>query len=90
MNNKNFFSLISLFNRNFDNQIKIIKKKTNSNFFESNKLMLRSYKAAKYLKWKSKYDLKEIARLTSNWFKEYKLNHDMLVVTQKQIVDYFR
>lgn len=90
LNNKNVFSLISLFNRNFDNQIKIIKKKTNSNFFESNKLMLRSYKAAKYLKWKSKYDLKEIARLTSNWFKEYKLNYDMLVVTQKQIVDYFR
>ena len=90
-NNKSVNEVISLMNKNFDNSVKIIKKKNSlKNYKESKVLMLDSNKSNKILKWKAQYNLKQSINLTSIWFKKFidKENQDILLVTQDQIRDY--
>jgi len=89
--NKTVNEVIKLINKNFSNSVKIIKKNNNlKNYKESKVLMLNSKKSKKLLKWKSKYDLEQSIKLTSNWFKQYidKKNKNILEVTQDQIRNY--
>ena len=89
--NKTVNEVIKLINKNFSNSVKIIKKNNNlKNYQESKVLMLNSKKSQKLLKWKSKYDLEQSIKLTSNWFKQYidKKNKNILEVTQDQIRNY--
>jgi CDP-glucose 4,6-dehydratase len=90
-NNKSVNDVIHLINKEFNNTVKITKKKSSSIYYESKILMLNSKKSKKILKWKSKYNLKKSINLTSLWFKEFieKNNKNILKVTQNQIRDYF-
>lgn len=84
--------IIKLFNKNFNNAVKInINKNKLKNFKESKTLMLNSNKAKKILKWKSKYNLKQSVKITSEWFEEliYKKNKSILKITENQIKNYF-
>ncbi|MDB4154688.1 CDP-glucose 4,6-dehydratase [Candidatus Pelagibacter sp.] len=90
-NNKSVNEVISLMNKNFDNSVKIIKKKNIlKNYKESKVLMLDSNKSKKILKWKAQYNLEQSINLTSIWFKKFmdKENQDILDVTQDQIKSY--
>ena len=66
-------------------------KKTNSlkNYHESKILMLNSDKSKKMLNWQAKYNLEQIIKLTSSWFKEFFAKKNILNVTQNQIINYF-
>ena len=89
--NKSVSEVINLINKNFDNSVKIIKKKSNlKNYKESKVLMLNSDKSKKILRWKSKYNLEQSIKLTSTWFKQCndKKNQNILEVTQDQIREY--
>ena len=89
---KSVIEVIKLFNKNFNNSVKItINKNKLKNFKESRILMLNSNKAKKTLKWKSKYNLKQSIKITSEWFEEliYKKNKDILKITENQIKNYF-
>ena len=89
--NKSVSEVINLINKNFDNSVKIIKKKNNlRKYKESKVLMLNSDKSKKMLRWKSKYNLEQSIKLTSTWFKQFndKKNQNILEVTQDQIREY--
>jgi len=91
-NNKSVKNVINLINKDFNNSVKVIQKKSSSkNYYESKILMLNSEKSKKILKWKSKYNLAQSIKLTSLWFKEFisKKNQNSLQVTQNQIRNYF-
>jgi CDP-glucose 4,6-dehydratase len=91
-NNKSVNDVINLINKDFNNSVKVIQKKSSSkSYYESKILMLNSEKSKKILKWKSKYNLEQSIKLTSLWFKELisKKNKDILKVTQNQIRNYF-
>ena len=91
-NSKSVIEIIKLLNGNFNNAIKInINKNKLKNFKESKMLMLNSNKAKKKLKWKSKYNLKQSIKITSEWFEQfiYKNNKNILKITEKQIKNYF-
>ncbi len=89
--NKSVSEVINLINKNFDNSVKIIKKKNNlRKYKESKVLMLNSDKSKKMLRWKSEYNLEQSIKLTSTWFKQFndKKNQNILEVTQDQIREY--
>jgi CDP-glucose 4,6-dehydratase len=91
-NNKSVNDVINLINKDFNNSVKVIQKKSSSkSYYESKILMLNSEKSKKILKWKSKYNLEQSIKLTSLWFKELisKKNKNILKVTQNQIRNYF-
>jgi CDP-glucose 4,6-dehydratase len=91
-NNKSVNDVINLINKDFNNSVKVIQKKSRSkSYYESKILMLNSEKSKKILKWKSKYNLEQSIKLTSLWFKELisKKNKNILKVTQNQIRNYF-
>ena len=50
------------------------KLKKNKKFFENNLLNLDNSKARKKLKWKTKLDLQEGIKLTTDWYKFYLSN----------------
>jgi len=69
-NNKSVNYVINLINKDFNNSVKVIQKKSSSkSYYESEILMLNSEKSRKILKWKSKYNLTKSIKLTSLWFK---------------------
>ena len=89
--NKTVNEVINLINRNFNNDVKIIRKKNNPKIYkESKTLMLDSSKSKKTLIWTAKYNLKKSINLTSSWFKlsMYKKNKDILKFTQEQIKEF--
>ena len=89
--NKSVNKVINLINKNFNNSVQVIKKKsTLKNYKESKVLMLNSNKSKKLLKWNSKYNLEESINLTSEWLKQLidKKNRNILEVTQHQIRKY--
>jgi CDP-glucose 4,6-dehydratase len=91
-NNKTVSDIINLVNEDFNNCVKIIKKKEiYKNYHESKILMLNSNHSKKVLKWKCKYNLKQSVKLTSLWFKKFMKgdSHSILKFTQNQIKDYF-
>jgi len=91
-NNKSVNDVINLINKDFNNSVKVIQKKSSSkSYYESEILMLNSEKSKKILKWKSKYNLTQSIKLTSLWFQELisKKNQNILQVTQNQIKNYF-
>ena len=68
--NKTVNEVINLLNENFNNSVKIIKKKNDPKVYKESKvLMLSSIKSKKILKWSTKYNLKQSINLTSLWFK---------------------
>ena len=71
--------------------MKIIKKNSGLNkFYESKVLMLNSEKSKKILNWKAKYNLKESIKLIVFWHKEFMAKRNILKLSQKQIMDYFK
>ena len=89
--NKTVNEVINLINKNFNNEVKIIRKKNNSKIYKESKiLMLDSNKSKKILKWNIKYNLKQNINLTSSWFKllMYKKNKNVLKFTQEQIKEF--
>jgi len=91
-NNKSVNDIINLINKNFNNTVKVIKKKKiTKKYYESKILMLNSEKSKKILKWKTRYNLEQSLKLTSLWFKEFmkKNNKNILKLTQNQIRNYF-
>ena len=88
--NKSVNSVIKLVNKDFNNSVKIIKKKGNSKDYpESRILLLNSHRSKKILSWQTKYNIQKSIKLTSTWFKDYLLKKNILRITQKQILDYF-
>jgi CDP-glucose 4,6-dehydratase len=91
-NNKSVNDVINLINKDFNNSVKVIQKKSSlKSYYESKILMLNSEKSKKILKWKSKYNLEQSVKLTSIWFKELisKNSKNILKLTQNQIINYF-
>ena len=90
-NNKSVNEVINLINKEFNNSVKVIKKNTNSNkYYESKILMLNSKKSKKTLHWRAKYNLNKSIKLTATWHKEFLANKNMLKISKKQIIDYFK
>jgi len=90
-NNQSVNEIINLINKEFNYSVKIIKKKLNSRkYYESQVLMLNSLKAKKFLGWKAKYNLKESIKLVSIWHKEFLEKKNILKISEKQIMDYFK
>ena len=90
--NKSVNEVINLINKNFNNSVKVIKKKNNlKNYKESKVLMLDSNKSRKILKWNTQYNLEQSINLTSFWFKQFinKKDKNILKVTEDQIRNYF-
>jgi CDP-glucose 4,6-dehydratase len=91
--NKSVIEVIKLMNKNFDNPVKIVKKKVNINDYKESKvLMLNSNKSKTILRWKCKYNLEQSLKLTSIWFKKYmdKRKNNILEVTRNQIMEYLK
>lgn len=89
--NKTVNEVINLINKNFNNEVKIIRKKNNSKIYKESKiLMLDSSKSKKTLRWNTKYNLKQSINLTSSWFRLsiYKKNKNILKFTQEQIKEF--
>ena len=90
-NNKSVNDVINLINQEFNNSVKVIKTNSSSNkFYESKILMLNSNKSKKNLNWKAKYNLKESIKLIASWNKEFLAKKNILKISQKQIIDYFK
>jgi CDP-glucose 4,6-dehydratase len=90
-NNKSVSDVINLINQEFNNSVKVIKTNCSSNkFYESKVLMLNSDKSKKNLNWKAKYNLKESIKLIASWNKEFLAKKNILKISQKQIIDYFK
>ena len=89
-NNKPVKEIVNLLNNDFNNKVKIVKKKNSIKFHESKILMLSSNKAKKILKWNSKYNLKQSLKLISDWHKEFnkRNNKKILDFTQNQIMKF--
>jgi CDP-glucose 4,6-dehydratase len=91
LNNKSVSSVINLINKEFNNSVKISKKNSRSSkFYESKILMLNSEKSKKFLNWKAKYSLKETIKLIVFWHKEFLAKKNILKLSQKQIINYFK
>jgi CDP-glucose 4,6-dehydratase len=89
-NNKSVNDVITLINKNFNNFVKVIKKKNSSkNYYESKILMLNSNKSKKILNWETKYNLEQSIKLTTLWFRAFIENKNILKLTQDQIRNYF-
>jgi CDP-glucose 4,6-dehydratase len=89
-NNKSVSDVINLFNKEFNNSVRVIKKNTSlKNYYESKILMLNSTKSKDTLNWKPKYNLKESIKLISFWHKQFLAKKDILNVSQQQIMNYF-
>ncbi|MDA8836179.1 CDP-glucose 4,6-dehydratase [Candidatus Pelagibacter bacterium] len=89
--NKTVNEVINLINKNFNNEVKIIRKKNNSKIYKESKiLMLDSSKSKKILRWNTKYNLKKSIYLTSSWFRLsiYEKNKNILKFTQEQIKEF--
>lgn len=90
-NNHTVHEIIKLINKNFNNSVKIVKKKTKQNYKESKILMLNSNKSKKLLNWEPQYNLKQSIKLTSDWYKTLLDNNkNILKFTQCQIKDYLK
>jgi len=90
-NNQSVNQIINLINKKFDYRVKVIKKKHSSKkYYESKVLMLNSKKSKKLLNWKTKYDLKESIKLIYLWHKEFLAKKNILKISEKQIIDYFK
>ena len=90
-NNKSVNDVINLINQEFNNSVKVIKTNGSPNkFYESKVLMLNSDKSKKNLNWKAKYNLKESIKLIASWNKEFLAKKNILKISQKQIIDYFK
>ena len=78
-------------NKEFNNSVRVIKKKSSSNkYYESKVLMLNSDKSKKTLDWRPKYNLIKSLKLISFWHKEFLAKKNLLKISQKQILDYFK
>ena len=91
LNNKSVGHLINLMNKEFNNSV-ITKKKNTSlrKYYESKILMLDSNKSKRYLGWRPKYNLVESVKLISSWHKEFLESGNILKISEKQILDYFK
>ena len=90
-NNKSVGDVINLINNEFNNCVRIIKKNDDlRKYYESKILMLNSKKSKESLNWKTKYNLKQSIKLVSFWHKEFLAKKNILKVSQKQIMDYFK
>jgi CDP-glucose 4,6-dehydratase len=90
-NNKSVSDVINLFNKEFNNSVRVIKKNTSlKNYYESKILMLNSTKSKDTLNWTSKYNLKKSIKLISFWHKQFLAKKDILKVSQQQIMNYFK
>ena len=89
--NRSVNDVVNLVNKDFNNSVKVIKNNNSSkNYYESKILMLNSNKSKKILNWQPKYNLEQSIKITSFWFKEFLAKKNILKVTQKQIMNYFR
>jgi CDP-glucose 4,6-dehydratase len=90
LSNQSVSNVINLINKDFNNSVKVIKKKSSvKNYNESKILTLNSNKSKKILNWQNKYNLEQSIKLTSIWFKEYLEKKNILKATQDQILNYF-
>jgi UDP-glucose 4-epimerase len=90
LSNQSVNNVINLINKDFNNSVKVIKKKNSTkDYNESKILMLNSNKSKKILNWQNKYNLAQSIKLTSLWFKEYHEKKNILKATQDQILNYF-
>jgi CDP-glucose 4,6-dehydratase len=89
-NNRSVGDIINLINKEFNTSVKVIKSSNPSKYYESKILMLNSEKSKKNLNWKAKYSLKQSIKLISFWHKEFLAKKNILKVSQKQIMNYFK
>jgi CDP-glucose 4,6-dehydratase len=89
-NNQSVSDVINLINKEFNNSVRVIKNTSLKNYYESKILMLNSTKSKDILNWTQKYNLKESIKLISFWHKQFLAKNDILKVSQRQIINYFK
>tara|TARA_Y100000739_G_C20612182_1_gene469364 strand:- start:3079 stop:4158 length:1080 start_codon:yes stop_codon:yes gene_type:complete len=68
-----------------------IYQDSNDSFHECNLLKLNCDKALQYLNWKSCLEFEETIKFTSNWYKKYYENANIISeLTKKQIEEYYQ
>lgn len=91
LNNKSVNAVIDLVNKEFNNSVRVTKKNSSSiKYYESKVLMLNSEKSKKTLNWRAKYNLKESIKLIASWHKEFLAKKNILNISRKQIINYFK
>jgi len=89
--NKSVGYVVNLMNKEFNNCVKVTKRKNISkNYHESKLLMLNSEKSKKTLNWKTKYSLNQSIKLISYWHKQFLINKSALKICQEQTLNYFK
>ncbi len=81
--------------KDFDKYLLPLKMKIRINnyrnkFKEAKLLKLNSKKAYKYLNWKCRWDMKQSIFQTAVWYKNFLLKRNSKIITQKQIINYFK
>ena len=88
--NKPVKDVISIINKKFDCAVRVINKnKSTKKYYESEVLMLNSYKSKKILNWTPKYNLEKSLQLTCDWHKAFLSKKNILKFSQNQIQSYF-
>tara|TARA_B100000579_G_scaffold82656_1_gene64415 strand:+ start:413 stop:1516 length:1104 start_codon:yes stop_codon:yes gene_type:complete len=88
--NYNVISLIKIMQKHWKKiSWKVVNKKKNKEFYESNLLKLNSNKAKKILKWKCILSFKETIRMIAEWYRNfYFKKKDSYQVSLNQITKY--
>jgi CDP-glucose 4,6-dehydratase len=87
--NKSVAYIVDLMNKEFDNSVKVIKKKNIlKNYYETKLLMLNSEKSKKKLSWKAQYNLNDSIKLISDWYKQFLKKKNVLKICQEQILNF--
>ena len=63
-------------------------EKTQNKFHESSLLKLNCDKSLSYLDWSSTLEFEETIRLTSDWYKRFVSNENVMKITKDQIIEY--
>lgn len=84
---KKVIDVVNLLLFYIEKKIKIVSSQ--SFFSEAKLLKLNSNKAISYLKWKPKWNMRELIIQTALWYKEFLSKSDMVKITQDQINNYF-
>ena len=87
-NNINVRKLVTILNS--INNFKVRVKYRKNFLLESKYLNLNSSKSKKKLKWKPKYKINEILKLTSEWYNNVHDPKRLKIITSRQISDYLK
>ena len=81
--------LIDLLSKFWEGDTRVFKSiKSRSKLYETKDLFLNSFKAKRYLNWKTKWDLKKSVQMTTEWYLAEKNGLNMYKFSLNQLRDY--